>query len=80
MENCSWGNCQRRADYLTAATDLLIDDLQWMISQWDTKGDARKAVTEGASDQALATIFVGMGSLSYGELAGERYETWRDVA
>ncbi|MEE9446697.1 MAG: imelysin family protein [Arenicellales bacterium] len=72
VENCSWGNCQRRADYLTAATDLLIDDLQWMISQWDTKGDARKAVTEGASDQALATIFVGMGSLSYGELAGER--------
>lgn len=70
--NCSWGNCDRRAAYLKAVTALLIDDLQWMVSQWDVDGDARKAVTTGNLQNNLAKIFTGMGSLSYGELAGER--------
>ena len=70
--NCSWGNCDRRADYLKAATDLLVSDLQWMVDQWGADGEARKAVVDAPVDQALATIFTGMGSLSYGELAGER--------
>ncbi len=71
-DNCSWGNCDRRADYLEAATDLLISDLEWMTRQWAAGGDARKAVTAGDPKAGLATIFAGMGSLSYGELAGER--------
>jgi putative iron-regulated protein len=72
VNNCSWGNCDRRADYLKAATDLLVSDLQWMVDQWGADGEARKAVVDAPVDQALATIFTGMGSLSYGELAGER--------
>jgi len=71
-KNCSWGNCERRAAYLKAATDLLVDELAWMTGQWAAGGPARMAVTSGDSHQALATIFTGMGSLSYGELAGER--------
>lgn len=71
-KNCSWGNCDRRAAYLKAATDLLIDDLVWIVKQWEKGGDARKAVTTGNLQANLATIFTGMGSLSYGELAGER--------
>ena len=71
-KNCSWGNCDRRAAYLKAVTDLLIDDLEWMVAQWEQNGAARKAVTEGDLKHNLATIFTGMGSLSYGELAGER--------
>jgi putative iron-regulated protein len=70
--NCSWGNCDRRAAYLQTATDLLIDDLQWMVQQWSAHGNARRAVTTGDLRSNLATIFTGMGSLSYGELAGER--------
>ncbi len=70
--NCSWGNCDRRAAYLKAATDLLVDDLQWMVDQWAEGGEARAAVTNGDAQKNLATIFTGMGSLSYGELAGER--------
>ncbi|MES9935900.1 MAG: imelysin family protein [Sedimenticola sp.] len=70
--NCSWGNCDRRAAYLKAVTELLIDDLQWMVKQWQSGGEARKAVTTGNMSVNLATIFTGMGSLSYGELAGER--------
>jgi len=72
LASCSWGNCDRRGDYLRAATELLIDDLQWMVGQWAAGGAARAAVTSGEAQQNLATIFTGMGSLSYGELAGER--------
>ena len=68
---CTNGNCDRRGQYLTAATDLLIADLDWMAQQWAEGGAARTAVT--ADPQAgLAAILTGMGSLSYGELAGER--------
>jgi len=72
VNNCSWGNCDRRAAYLKATTDLLITDLQWMVDQWADGGEARKAVTSGDMLANIATIFTGMGSLSYGELAGER--------
>ncbi|MEW5755109.1 MAG: imelysin family protein [Pseudomonadota bacterium] len=71
-KNCTGGHCDRRAAYLKAATDLLVDDLAWMTAQWTEKGAARKALLEGKPQQGIATVFTGMGSLSYGELAGER--------
>ncbi len=71
-KNCTNGNCDRRAQYLRAATDLLVDDLAWMAAQWAPGGEARKTI-EGDSDEAgLTAIMTGLGSLSYGELAGER--------
>ena len=70
--NCSWGNCDRRAAYLKAATDLLVDDLAWMTAQWAPGGGPAKGLLEGAAEEGLAAIVTGMGSLSYGELAGER--------
>ncbi|MES2662162.1 MAG: imelysin family protein [Pseudomonadota bacterium] len=71
VKNCTNGNCDRRADYLNAVTDLLIEDLGWMQKQWKKKGEARTALLNNA-DAGIAAIFTGMGSLSYGELAGER--------
>lgn len=71
-EDCSGGYCDRRADYLKAVTELLIDDLKWMVNQWSEDGDARVAIVSGNLNKNIATIFTGMGSLSYGELAGER--------
>jgi putative iron-regulated protein len=71
-KNCSWGNCGRRAAYLVAATDLLVDDVAWMTAQWTDNGDARKALFANGADKGIATILNGLGSLSYGELAGER--------
>jgi putative iron-regulated protein len=68
---CTGGNCQRRAQYLTVAADLLIEDLAWMVDQWKPGGAARKAL-EGSESDALTAIFTGLGSLSYGEMAGER--------
>lgn len=70
--NCTHGNCDRRAAYLRAVIELLIGDLQWMVDQWGPDGDARRTVTTGDRQKNLAAIFTGMGSLSYGELAGER--------
>jgi putative iron-regulated protein len=70
--NCSWGNCDRRAAYLKAATDLMVDDLAWMVAQWAPGGKAREGLVKGDPNQGLTAIVTGMGSLSYGELAGER--------
>ena len=46
----------------------MVDDLAWMAAQWGASGEARKA----AAKAGLSAILTGMGSLSYGELAGER--------
>lgn len=70
-EDCTNNNCDRRAEYLVAATDLLISDLEWMASQWTDGGAARAELTTN-TDAGLAAILTGMGSLSYGEVAGER--------
>nr|WP_244298977.1 imelysin family protein [Roseibium aquae] len=70
--NCTNGNCERRTGYLKAATDLLISDLEEMAAAWAPGGEARKELADKGSDGGLATILTGMGSLSYGELAGER--------
>ena len=72
--NCSWGNCDRRAAYLQTAADLLIDDLAWMTAQWASGGEARGGLVGGDVARGLAAILTGMGSLSYGELAGERMQ------
>jgi putative iron-regulated protein len=69
--DCTGGNCDRRAAYLVAATDLLVADLAEMAAHWAEGGAAREAVT--ADPQAgLVAMLTGMGSLSYGEQAGER--------
>ncbi|UUX48601.1 peptidase [Nisaea acidiphila] len=70
--NCTNGNCARRAAYLTVATGMLVDELEWMTAQWTEGGAARTGLLEGDADKGIATILTGMGSLSYGELAGER--------
>jgi putative iron-regulated protein len=68
---CTNGNCDRRAEYLRVATSLLVDDLQSMVTAWGAGGEARAAVL---ADEAagLTAMLTGLGSLSYGELAGER--------
>ena len=61
-------NAARRGQYLDAATDLLVSDLEEMVGYWQDGGEAREALGESG----LPTILTGMGSLSFGELAGER--------
>lgn len=68
---CTNGNCDRRATYLAAASDLLVTDLEEMVANWQPGGAARLPL-EADPIAGIKTIFTGMGSLSYGELAGER--------
>ena len=70
-DGCTGGNCDRRAAYLKAATDLLVADLEEMAANWTADGAARKAVSEDPA-KGVQAILTGMGSLSYGEQAGER--------
>ncbi|UTW03339.1 peptidase [Amphritea atlantica] len=72
LENCTGGHCDRRRDYLQAATQLLITDLQEMVDNWKEQGAARQQLLEQDDTTAIGTILTGIGSLAYGELAGER--------
>ncbi len=71
-QKCTSRNCDRRAQYLRVATDLLIDDLKWITARWAPKGEAREGLLKGDGAAGLTTVLTGLGSLSYGELAGER--------
>ena len=72
LKACTGGNCDRRRDYLKAATGLLVDDLAEMANNWRDKGEARAGIAAKTEAEQLATILTGIGSLSFGELAGER--------
>ena len=71
ITDCTGGHCDRRGAYLKAAVALLIEDLNDMVTAWGEGGDARERIL-GDPKAALASMITGMGSLSYGELAGER--------
>lgn len=72
--DCTNGNCERRAQYLDAVTDLLVDDLEWMVAQWapGSSDNYRSQLTSANADEGIQKMLFGMGSLSLGELAGER--------
>jgi putative iron-regulated protein len=43
-----------------------------MAKQWRAGGEGRKVIENGSAEEGLTAIMMGLGSLSYGELAGER--------
>jgi putative iron-regulated protein len=72
LANCTGGNCDRRRAYLKAAVDLLISDLAWMVEAWKDGGAAQNEILKVPEKVGISRMLTGMGSLSYGELAGER--------
>lgn len=71
--DCTNKSCERRAQYLKAATDLLVTDLNTMEQDWaPDQTNYRKSFLALNETEALRRILFGMGSLSLGELAGER--------
>ncbi|MGN6827451.1 imelysin family protein [Paucibacter sp. M5-1] len=68
-------NADRRRQYLAVVTDLLIDDLQGLLKAWapGAKNNYRAKFEKGGQE-SLRKMLVGLGSLSRGELAGERLE------
>lgn len=73
-ENCTNAPCDRRGEYLKAASTLLLDELQYMADAWAEGGEGVEALNAMGEEGALAAMLTGMGSLSYGELAGERMQ------
>ncbi len=71
-DKCTGGHCDRRRAYLKTATDLLVSDLEEMVGNWSAGGAARQTVMADPAKHGLTRIVLGLGSLSYGELAGER--------
>jgi len=73
-EGATGGNNERRRSYLKAATDLLVSDLQAMVEQWKdgVEDNYRSELLAESADNGLRKMLFGMGSLSLGELAGER--------
>jgi putative iron-regulated protein len=69
---CTNGHCDRRRDYLRSATDLLVADLEEMAVSWKPGGAAREDLRKAGAEPGLTRIVTGIGSLSYGELGGER--------
>ena len=72
--DCTNDNCDRRGQYLAAASDLLVGDLEDIVAAWSMGGEARTALSGAQPEDGIATILTGIGSLSYGELAGERMQ------
>ncbi len=68
-------NADRRRTYLKVVTELLIDDLNSLVRAWapGVKNNYRARFEKGGNE-SLRKMLVGLGSLSRGELAGERLE------
>ena len=67
-------NAERRGQYLTVATELLIDDLSALVKAWEPNAKNYRAKFEKGGKESVRKIIVGLGSLSRGELSGERME------
>jgi putative iron-regulated protein len=68
-------NADRRRQYLSVVTDLLIDDLSTLVKAWRPGSKLNyRARFESDGLESLRKMFIGLGALSRGELAGERLE------
>ncbi|CAM8627942.1 IrpA Uncharacterized iron-regulated protein [Comamonadaceae bacterium] len=67
-------NADRRRAYLNVVTELLIDDLGFLVKAWAPASKNYRARFEQGGIQSVRKMIVGLGSLSRGELAGERLE------
>ena len=72
-DDCTYANCDRRAQYLQTVSEMLTKDLADMVAQWDPQTGVYAAEFLALeSKEQLRRILFGMGSLSFGELAAER--------
>lgn len=73
-EGATGGNNERRRAFLKAAGELLVADLDSMVGQWQAgvADNYRAQLESDSAENGLRKMLFGMGSLSLGELAGER--------
>ena len=68
------GHNDRRRAYLKSVTQLLVSDLEEMVGNWkpNVADNYRATLETEPAETGLRKMLFGMGSLSLGELAGER--------
>jgi putative iron-regulated protein len=67
-------NAARRRQYLSVVTELLLDDLRYLVVSWAPGARNYRTRFEAGGLESVRKMIVGLGSLSRGELAGERME------
>ncbi len=67
-------NADRRRQFLNVATELLVADLNFLVKAWAPGQKNYRARFEKGGKESVRKIIVGLGSLSRGELSGERME------
>ena len=71
-------NASRRFDFMEIVVDKLIADLEQVRDAWESGATYRVAftspTTQADADKKIEEILTGMGTLSEGELAGERMQ------
>ena len=72
-------NAERRAAYLSAAAELLVEHLSSLIEAWSPDAENYRAEFLAADpDESLTNVLTGIGVLAKSELAGERIFTAYD--
>lgn len=66
------GNEVRRGEYLAVASELIIDQLAYLIGEWETSGSYYKAFMAEDHAETVKNLFQSIAIFSKGELAGER--------
>ncbi|WP_297574976.1 imelysin family protein [uncultured Deefgea sp.] len=72
-------NAPRRAQYLKLVTQMLVDDLASVEKQWQAGQKNYRAQFEKGGQDSIKKMITGLGTLSRGELAGERIEVALDT-
>ncbi len=67
-------NADRRRQYLTLITRLLVDDLRYLVTAWAPGAANYRARFAQGGRESVRKMILGLGSLSRGELAGQRLE------
>jgi putative iron-regulated protein len=67
-------NADRRRQYLDVVTELMVDDLRYLVGAWVAGARNYRERFERGDVESVRKIIVGLGSLSRGELGGERME------
>ena len=65
---------ERRGEYLSVVTDLLVADLKDLNDTWVVGGSYRTTFEDLDEDTALTNILNGIGFISNGEVAAERLD------
>ncbi len=67
-------NGDRRADYLVAVSELLVEHLEYVVDEWDASisGNFRAGFLASDASEQVKTIIQSLAIFSKGELSGER--------